>query len=66
MVIVDEQGKGLFKEKEKDRKRIILMKKKTNINRLRTVQGVPQVRSSLLSKLYFYMKFLKDVYYSIE
>ena len=36
------------------------------------VQGVPKVRSSYFtrhnfsSKLYFYIKFLKDVYYSIE
>ena len=36
-----------------------------------SLQGSPKVRSSyfmhyiFLSKLYFYMKFLKDVYYSI-
>ena len=27
-----------------------------------TVQGVPKFRSSFWSKLYFYMKFLKDIY----
>ena len=32
------------------------------------VQGVPKVRSSnfMHYKLYFYMKFLQDVYFSIE
>ena len=38
----------------------------------RNIQGVPKVRSSVFmhynfwSKLYFYMKFLKDVYFSIK
>ena len=41
------------------------------IEALYSLQGVPKVRSSdfmhynFWSKLYFYMKFLKDVYYSI-